>query len=146
MFRSLFRFSWDKRYKKTRTSRKKSMKDKCVVTQVKKVSTSMKIDVYKVAQISPSYAFSFLTNLVLFLVLKSTKLTILRNMTDKAGSNLLWLRDYIFRNWTMFLRIELTWFGSRGFWWLRAWPLVTFLFVWRCFFFGKFFFRLRWLL
>ena len=65
------------------------MKDKCVVTQVKRVSTLMKIEVYKVAQISPSYAFSFLTNLVLFLVLKSTKLTILRIMTDKAGSNLL---------------------------------------------------------
>ena len=113
MFRSLFRFSWDKRYKKTRTSRKKSMKDKRVVTQVKRVSTSMKIEVYKVAQISPSYAFSFLTNLVLFLVLKSTKLTILRIMTDKAGSNLLWQHftwlhipklNHVFENWTNLIR------------------------------------------
>ena len=50
------------------------MKDKCVVTQVKRVSTLIEIAVYKVAQISPFYTFSFFMNLVLFLVLKSTKL------------------------------------------------------------------------
>ena len=44
------------------------------------------------------------------------------------------------------LKVTLTWFRGRWLLWFGAWPLVAFLFVWRCLFFRELFFRLRWFL